>query len=148
MHTYKQSKYQNTTQNIGTGGEIFMSEFIKNKGYLIYKTNIRKIGFEIDIAAYKRIGDDFLDIRLIEVKTRSSPYKVSLSDLGLYKKVSLYIRNKGIIARDIVELVNKTQGVVCKYKISIDLSIVTSFTRGKVKSFVISKYYKDINLLM
>lgn len=148
MNNNKQSTSECSIQHIGNAGEVFISNFLIHKGYSIYKTNLRRIGFEADIVAYKKVDDCFLDIRLIEVKTRSVSNKVCLHDLGLHRKIALYVKNKVLVVEGLLAYLLKEEGVMYRYKTSIDLAIVSLLRAGSVKSFVLSKYYQNVNLLM
>lgn len=59
------------TQEIGNSGEVFVAQFLKNKGYIISARNYRTKFGEIDV-----IAENEDEILFVEVKTRSEKAKV------------------------------------------------------------------------
>lgn len=85
------------TQNIGNGGEEFVADYIKKKGYIISARNYRTRYGEIDVIAE---NDD--EILFIEVKTRSNrsavrPYEYvdRSKQRKLFITASIYLQHNG-----------------------------------------------------
>lgn len=85
------------TQDIGNGGEAFVAEYLKNKGFIISARNYRCKFGEIDVIAE---NDDL--ILFVEVKTRSSkavirPYEYVTAEKQrkLSVTANIYLQHNG-----------------------------------------------------
>ncbi len=150
-----------TDKTLGTKGELFVLDFMKSRGFEVFATNVKGLGYEIDLIVYK-IHKDKVDIRLIEVKTRdirSGEYEyVSLQTLGLKNKISKYIRFGPGAVSLLVEQLQRDCSEKLFFNLHIDLVIVikvvdsdrlgVGVSEKPEKSFKLHKYYQNINLLI
>lgn len=138
-------------QYIGEAGEAYVKKLLITKGYFIYKTNFRKWGLEMDIIAYKlNLIHNVLDIRVIEVKTRSSYNHVDLGELNIVRKIrshksTLYDLGEQIQSL-LIEKGDLNKGVFVYIKYYLDLAIV-GFQKEK-NTVHLQKYIQNVNLLM
>lgn len=150
MHTRKQNK------DLGTVGEKFVLERLINKGFILYKRNIRQWGFEIDLIVYKyNPVTKFLDIRIVEVKTRISAVQTYLGTLSNYDIENKWRRIRGRFFMFREEIVSDTGLEVVGSLSHFDLAIV--FLKSPVdissaddvkKNLRMHTYIKDVNLFI
>ncbi len=128
-------------KTLGCKGESFVLDKLKTKGYLLYKKNFIKWGIELDLIVYKYIPEKkMLDIRVVEVKTRSL-YEFNLANLKLDRK---WYRLIGYLF-DIKDVVTGSVDYPVKYsEIHFDLALVKS---GQGNDLIMCSYINDINLL-
>lgn len=133
---------------LGTKGEQFVHQLLMSRGYTSYKANMRKWTFEIDLVMYRLIPNrKVLEVRAIEVKTRSFEGEVSLEDFKLEQKLLRYRYAMFSIGHDIYQfLVNKgdiKDGEGWYFKYHLDLAVV-----GRRKTLYLQKYIQNVNLLI
>ena len=138
-------------QHIGSAGETYIKKLLISKGYSIYKTNFRKWGLEMDIIAYKfRPVSNVLEIRAIEVKTRSSYRDIELSELNIVNKIRNHKRMLNDLGHQIQTFLTERgdlNGETFVYmKYHLDLAIV-GFRKDK-NTLHLQKYIQDVNLLI
>ena len=109
-------------------------------GFELYKKNIKSIDSEIDIVMYKYNKDKYtLDIRIIEVKTRSN-YEFDLQAFNIAKKWRLIRKHMFIIKREIDRMFD----ILNYSEVHFDLALV----RHKDDTYDLYSYIKDVNLLL
>lgn len=123
---------------IGFNGENEILDKLKTKGFSLYKRNIKYDYLEIDLIVYKfNEYKKTLDIRVVEVKTRSNP-TFDLDYFGLDKKWRNIIKYIFIIKREIDSLF-----IDLRYsEIHFDFALI----RHKEGIFSLCRYIKDVNL--
>jgi Holliday junction resolvase-like predicted endonuclease len=140
MTNVKKTKTDKSKKALGYKGEQFVLDKLRTRGFELYKSNITHIGSEIDLVMYKYNPERYsLDIRIIEVKTRSS-YEFDLENLGIAKKWPLIRKYMFQIKSEIdakFEILNHSW-------IHFDLALVRSCD----DSLIMYSYIKDINLLL
>ena len=125
---------------MGFNGELFVIDKLKTLGFILYKRNIKYINSEIDIVMYRfNLKKMVLDIRVIEVKTRSG-FDFNLSNFNLIKKWSLIKPYMYEIKSEI----DKKFKFLPYSEIHFDLALIKK--KGLDLSFY--SYNKDINLLI
>lgn len=162
------------SEKIGPIGEKFVADFLIQRGFSLYKTNVRKWDVEFDVIMYK-IYSTYIDLRLVEVKTRSrmiSGRRVCLVEVGdknfdngdfctlesykLRTKIQRYVKYGSQIAievNDFLQSLDKGEPVTVSVKslfckISIDLAVVCFDKTDMLKPYKLCKYYQNVNLLI
>ena len=138
-------------QRIGEAGETYVKKLLISKGYLIYKTNFRKWGLEMDIIAYKfNLTTNVLEVRVIEVKTRSFYNYVDLAELNIASKIRSHKTMLYDLGDQIKGLLKERgdlgTGTFVYIKYYLDLAII-GFQKEK-NTVHLQKYIQNINLLM
>ncbi len=153
MLMYTAQAYK-TKKEIGRAGESFIKNFLISRGYTVYKTNITRWGSEIDLVVYKLDHvSNRLEIRLVEVKTRSSGFEKTedLADLS-YFKVEHKVRKYKALCVDLGESIVRelaSDSVKIHIRSHIDLAIVRYqlSNKGVVEPYL-KKYIQNVNLLI
>lgn len=133
---------------LGTKGEQFVHQLLIGRGYISYKANMRKWTFEIDLIMYRLIPNQkVLEVRAVEVKTRSFEGEVSLADFKLEQKLLRYRYAMFNIGQEIYQhLMDKGHikaGEGWYFKYHLDLAVV-----GRRKILYLQKYIQNVNLLI
>jgi len=127
-------------KDIGFNGENKILDKLKTNGFSLYKRNVKYGYVEIDLIVYKfNEYKKTLDIRIVEVKTRSA-VTYDLNYFGLDKKWINIIKYIFTIKRDI-------DGLFADLRYS-EIHFDFALVRYTESGFEISKYIKDINLLL
>jgi Holliday junction resolvase-like predicted endonuclease len=140
---------------LGTLGERFVHRLLLDRGYTSYKSNLRKWNFEIDLLVYRVIPEkSTLEIRVVEVKTRSGYRSATLADLKIDQKLLKYRYFLFNIGQEINQyLIDQEcikEGEQWYFKYHLDLAIVGSRTEvvDLAKSLYLQKYIQNVNLLI
>ncbi len=155
---------------LGREGEQFVCKMLIERGYCLYKSNMRRWGFEIDLILYKAVPDrNVLEIRLIEVKTRKSGRVPTLADLKIDRKILRYkhamfdicqnvyraLIHEGVYSDRLYGLESgpnhDSKGERMPFlKCHTDLAIVGSLdpSTKSVKNLYLQKYIQNVNLLI
>ncbi len=150
-------KNKKQNKDLGIIGETFVLERLIDKGFSLYKRNIRQWGSEIDLVVYKYNPiSKFLDIRVGEVKTRMALNQMYLSTLHNYDLENKWRRIKGKLFQFRDLIVHDTGFDVEGSSSHFDLAIV--FLKSDVKIVDYNQniknilrmhtYLKDINLFI
>ena len=127
-------------KHIGNQGESFVIDKLKTQGFELYKKNIKYIDAEIDIVVYKyNEKTRFLNIRVIEVKTRNN-YCFDLINFNLIKKWLLVKKYLFKIKSEI----DINFEILGYSEIHFDLVLV----KKDIDNYCIYSYIEDVNLLL
>jgi Holliday junction resolvase-like predicted endonuclease len=135
-------------KNLGAMGEKYIANILEAREYSIYRSNFKKWGFEIDLIVYKfNLQTQQLEVRAVEVKTRSNYTSNTIDEFHMEQKIRRYryfMFNIGeeihrlLVARGYVQEEDKVY-----YKYHLDLAIV-----GYDGVCYLHKYIQNVNLLM
>lgn len=150
MNTQKQNK------DLGTMGETHVLNMLIDKGFSLYKRNIRQWGLELDLVVYKYTeATKFLQVRVVEVKTRvlrtdiyQTTYGQQLEQYGIDAK---WNRARPRLYGFKEQITSDVGLQVLGHGAHFDFALVSS--RSKAGSTVdpglkISMYIKDVNLFI
>ncbi|MEN9604592.1 MAG: hypothetical protein RJB39_277 [Candidatus Parcubacteria bacterium] len=137
-------------KDLGTKGEVYIKDLLISRGYISYKSNLRKWNFEIDLLVYKVIPEKHvLEVRAVEVKTRSDRRAMySLENFNIDQKLLKYRYFMFNIGQEI-QRTTKTEGWYFRYH--LDLAIVGKEEKTNElgeKSLYLQKYIQNVNLLI
>jgi len=137
----------------GLKGQNFIESCLTNKGYELYKKNLKKIGLELDLVVYKHIRDkNILVVRIVEVKTRTIDVNYSSflqnkeTDLSQFAIPRKWKKVKTIMFDTVNDVKNEFNLKDTRHRISFDLAIVYLLLPSK--HFKIHRYIENVNLLL
>lgn len=143
MNTQKQNK------DLGTIGETFVLERLTSKGFSLYKRNMRQWGFEIDLILYRyNEVTQYLEIRIIEVKTRMSDTGTYLGVLDNYGIEGKWKRIRGRMFSFRNAIVEEKGIEVFGSSSHFDLAIVFLNSNSSQHTLRMHTYIKDVNLFI
>ncbi len=144
-------------KELGDLGESFIIKRLTDKGFCLFKRNIRQWGSEIDLVVYKfSDASSYIDIRIVEVKTRLSDSGKCIDILEGYDLEGKWRRVRKRMFSIKEEIMSMfAQDNLLKSSVHFDLAIVVlspSIMRmgcGEVQNHLrIHTYIKDINLFI